>query len=348
MNNNIRIGISHGDINGIGYEVIMKALSDTSLLKGKTIIIYGAPKVAAFYRKMLNLSNINFNQVKSVEEALSKKINIINCVDNNIRVDAGQSTEMAGQASFDALKASVEDLKNNKIDALVTAPINKKNIISDNFQFPGHTEYLAKEFGVDDVVMLLVSDTMKIGVVTGHIPVKEVAKTITKELIIKKLQVLHKSLIEDFNIIKPHIAVLGLNPHSGDEGVIGDEEQKIIIPAIDEAKQKHGIYAFGPYSADGFFGSGNFAKFDAILAMYHDQGLIPFKAMSFEEGVNVTLGLPSIRTSPGHGTAYEIAGQNKASELSFKNALYVAIDIFEKRTQYKELIQNQLKPQKID
>lgn len=348
MSDNIRVGISHGDVNGVSYEVIMKTLADNRILKGKTVIVYGSAKSAAFHRKALNLPNFNFNQIKTADEALPRKANIINCVDNNLRVDVGKSTEAAGKASFEALQAAVQDLKDKKIDVLVTAPINKKNIFSKDFSFPGHTEYLAKEFGANDVVMLLVSESMRIGVVTGHVPLAKVPELITEELILKKLQILNKSLIEDFNIRKPRIAVLGLNPHAGDEGVLGDEEQKIIIPAIDKAKEKHNIYAFGPYSADGFFGAGDYTKFDAVLAMYHDQGLAPFKALSFDDGVNVTVGMPVIRTSPGHGTAYGIAGQDKASESSFRNAFYLAIELFEKRQQYADLVKNKLKPQKID
>lgn len=347
MNKHIRVGITHGDINGISYEVIMKTLSENRILRNKTVIVYGSAKAAAFHRKNLNVTNFNFLQVNNADEAQPNKANIINCTDNNLRVDIGKSTDIAGQASLDALNAAVADLKAGKLDVLVTAPINKKNIASDNFKFPGHTEYLAQNFNADEVVMLLVSDAMRVGLVTGHIPIAKVAQTITEDLIIQKLKILDKALSEDFNIRKPKIAVLGLNPHAGDEGILGNEEQNIIIPAIEKAKSVHNIYAYGPFPSDGFFGSGDFSKFDAVLAMYHDQGLAPFKALAFEEGVNVTVGLPIIRTSPGHGTAYGIAGMDKASDASFRNALYMACELFEKRNANKELYKNKLKSQNI-
>ena len=338
----IRLGITHGDINGIGYEIIFKALSDIRMFDMCTPIVYGSSKVAAYHRKTLNISNFSLNNIKTADEAHPKRANIINCVDDSVRVELGKATKMGGEAAFSALSKAVSDLKENKIDVLVTAPIHKKNIQSENFNFPGHTEYLEAEFGDGNSLMLLVSDVLKVGVVTGHIPLNEVSQSITKEKIVNKLKVLNKSLREDFTIRKPRIAVLGLNPHAGDKGLIGKEEQDIIIPAIEEAKNK-GIMALGPYPADGLFGSNNLSRFDAILAMYHDQGLIPFKTISFSSGVNFTAGLPIVRTSPDHGTAFEIAGQGAADEESFRQAVYYAIDIFRNRKSNKEISKNPLK-----
>ncbi|WP_066628248.1 4-hydroxythreonine-4-phosphate dehydrogenase PdxA [Labilibacter marinus] len=338
----IRLGITHGDINGIGYEIIFKALSDSRMFDFCTPIVYGSSKVAAYHRKTLNISNFSLNNIKQADEAHPKRANIINCADDNIRVELGKATAMGGEAAYAALKQASADLKENKIDVLVTAPIHKKNIQSDDFKFPGHTEYLESEFGTNGSLMLLISDVLKVGVVTGHIPLNKVSESISKEKIVAKLKILNKSLKEDFTIRKPRIAVLGLNPHAGDDGLMGTEEQDIIIPAIEEAKNK-GIMALGPYPADGLFGSNNLSKFDAILAMYHDQGLAPFKTISFSSGVNFTAGLPIIRTSPDHGTAFEIAGQGEADAESFRQAIYSAIDIFKSRDQYKEISKNPLK-----
>ncbi len=336
----IKIGITQGDINGISYEIIINTLSKTHLLNNFTPVIYGSPKVFAYYKKALN-KNIQTNTINSADEIKSKNINIINCNSEDIRVEIGKSTEVAGLASFQALQKASEDLKNNKIDVLVTAPINKKNIQDAGFNFPGHTEYLAKEFGNDEHLMILLNEQIKIGVVTGHIPIKDVSSTITKDLILKKLNVLNDCLKNDFIIRKPKIAILSLNPHCGDNGVIGDEEIEIITPAINEAKES-GILAFGPYPADGFFGAFEFKKFDAVLAMYHDQGLAPFKVIAFEDGVNFTAGLPIVRTSPSHGTAYDIAGENTANTQSFRNALYLAIDIYKNRNAQYQLEKNAL------
>ncbi len=336
----IRIGITHGDINGVSYEIMIKTLNEQRLLNNFTPVIYGSPKVLAYYKKAMN-SNIQTNTINSADEIKAKNINIINCNSEDIRVEIGKSTEMAGLASFQALEKATEDLRNNKIDVLVTAPINKNNIQAAGFNFPGHTEYLATGFGNDEHLMILMNEQIKIGVVTGHIPIKDVASTITKDLILNKLNVLNKSLIEDFLISKPKIAILSLNPHCGDHGVIGDEETDIIIPAIKEAKDS-GILVFGPYPADGFFGAFEFKKFDAVLAMYHDQGLAPFKVIAFDDGVNYTAGLPIVRTSPAHGTAYEIAGKNNASEQSFRNAIYLAIDIYKNRNEQYRLEKNAL------
>lgn len=338
----IRVGITHGDINGIGYEVIMKALNDSRVTEGKTIIVYGSPKAAAFHRKAIELQNFSFNLIKSAHEANPKRPNIIDCCDPEVKVEAGVSTVDAGKASFEALKMAVADLKSGAIDVIVTAPINKKNINEAGFAFPGHTEYLAAEFNAPNHVMVLMNDVMKVGVVAGHVPVSEISSYITKEKIVHKLEVLNASMVADFGIRKPRIAVLALNPHAGDEGLLGTEEQTVIIPAIQEARNK-GIMALGPYAADGFFGSGECAKFDVILGMYHDQALAPFKALAFDNAVNVTLGLPIVRVSPAHGTAYNLVGQNQASELSMVQAIFTACDMFETRSEYQELKATQLK-----
>ena len=342
----IVIGITQGDINGIGYEVILKTLSESRVLDAFVPVIYGSPKVAAFHRKQLDIQGINLNIINSVEELNPKRINIINCSDDEIKVELGRSTEEAGKAAFAALEQATEDLKKGALDAIVTAPINKKNIQSADFHFPGHTEYLEEKFGTGTPsLMLLLNDVMRVAVVTGHIPVAEVSNALTKELITEKLLVFNKALKEDFMIVRPRIAVLGLNPHAGDEGVIGDEEQKTIIPALKEA-EKQGVVCVGPYAADGFFGSGQFSKFDGILAMYHDQGLIPFKTISMDSGVNFTAGLSVIRTSPAHGTAYDLAGKNMASEDSFRQAIYTACDIYQNRMINKEITANPLKVEK--
>lgn len=332
----LKIAITHGDINGISYEVILKTLSDHRLLEICTPIVYGSPKVAGYHRKTLRIGNFSLNVIRNPDEANPKRANIINCVDDNVRVELGKSTKIAGDAAYSALKRATQDLSNKKVDVLVTAPINKLNMQLSGFEFPGHTEYLVNEFKPEDTgLMLMVGENLRIGVVTGHIPVSEIARNISIEAIVSKLHIMNKSLIEDFAIRKPRIAVLALNPHASDKGTIGNEEEKIIIPAIEQAKAEN-IMALGPYPADGFFGSSNFNKFDAILAMYHDQGLIPFKTIEFDAGVNYTAGLPVIRTSPAHGTAYEIAGENKASSNAFRQALYLANDIYRNRHKYKE------------
>jgi len=345
----IIIGISHGDINGIGYEVILKTLAEPKMLETFIPVIYGSSKVAAYHRKNLDIQGLNLNSINSVNEVNPKRVNIINCVNDEIKVELGSSTAEAGKASFDALEKATEDLKDGLIHALVTAPINKKNIQSNDFHFPGHTEYLEKKFGHGTpALMLLVNDVMRVAVVTGHIPVDKVSKELTQQLILEKLTVLNQSLKKDFSIVRPRIAILGLNPHAGDDGVIGDEEKNVIIPAMQEAEKK-GIICAGPYPADGFFGSGNFSKFDAILAMYHDQGLIPFKAISMESGVNFTAGLSVIRTSPAHGTAYDLAGKNQASEESFRQALYMAYDVYKSREFIEDISKNPLKTeQKVE
>lgn len=338
----IKVGITQGDINGIGYEVIIKTLSNPRILEICTPIVYGSSKVASYHRKTLDVPEFNLNLVRSAEFAVHKRANIINVFDKEVKIDIGVSTEIAGQLSLLALEAAVNDLKHNRIDVLVTAPINKKNVQSPSFKFPGHTEYLASKFEAKDHMMLMVSNNIRIGVVTGHVPLKDIPSLITESLILSKIRILNESMNKDFSIRRPRIAILGLNPHAGDNGVLGIEEQNIIIPAVNKAKEE-GIFAFGPFAADGFFGSSSFTHFDAVLAMYHDQGLIPFKSLSFGSGVNYTAGLSIIRTSPAHGTAYELAGKNEASADSFREALYLAIDIYRNRKMHKGLTTNPLK-----
>lgn len=339
----IIIGITHGDINGIGYEVMLKTLADSRMLETFIPVIYGSSKVAAYHRKNLDIQGLNLNIVNSIDEINVKRVNIINCVDEDIKVEIGVSTEDAGKAALVALELATADLKKGALHALVTAPINKKNIQSASFKFPGHTEYLEEKFGSKTpALMMLVNDVMRVAVVTGHIPINSIATELTEKLIVDKLTVLNASLKRDFSIGRPRIAVLGLNPHAGDDGVIGNEEQTIIIPAM-KAAEALGIICVGPYPADGFFGSGNFSKFDAVLAMYHDQGLIAFKTVSMDTGVNYTAGLPVIRTSPDHGTAYDIAGKNLASEESFRQALYLAYDVYQSRVWNDEINANPLK-----
>ncbi len=329
------IGITHGDFNGISYEVIIKALNDKRILELFTPIIYGHSKVLYFHRKTLNFNDFNYKVINDVKHSFHQKINIINVNDDEVRIEHGKSTQEAGSLAFKALELAVDDLKNHKIHAVVTAPINKSNIQSESFDFPGHTEYFTQRLDSKSL-MLMVNDNLRIGVVTGHIPLKNVPEIINESLISEKIEILHQSLIKDFGIEKPKIAILGLNPHAGDHGLIGDEDDHIINPAIIKAK-KHGKLVYGPFSADGFFGSDEYSKYDAILAMYHDQGLIPFKTLAFEGGVNYTAGLPFVRTSPAHGTAYEKAGKNIASPIAMRQAIYLALDIYRKRKTYYEM-----------
>ena len=334
INNKLVVGITQGDGNGIGYEVIIKALSDARILDSFTPVVYCSSKIFGFYRKQLhNIEQLDTYVINSAKDAKFKKINIVNCLPDNIFVEPGQSTPESAKAAMRALECAVADIKAGAIDVLVTAPINKRAMVNEGFGYTGHTEYLEKEFGVDDVTMVMCSDRLKIGVVTGHIPLKKVAESLTKEKILSKLRLMKASLQRDFGIIEPKIAVLGLNPHCGDGGLLGDEEQNIILPAVMEAVNE-GILAFGPYSPDGFFGMGNYSRFDATLAMYHDQGLAPFKALSFESGVNFTAGLPIVRTSPDHGTAYEMAGRDEADPHSMMCSIYSAIDIYRNREKY--------------
>jgi 4-hydroxythreonine-4-phosphate dehydrogenase len=344
----IKVGITQGDINGIGYEVIIKTLCENQILDICTPVIYGSPKVAAFHRKLLDIQSFNVNVIANASEIHSKRINIINCSDDEIKVEIAQPSEAAGEAAFASLEAAVKDLKDGAIDVLVTAPINRKSIDSEKFNFPGHTEYLEQVFGSKgDALMLMVNQTMRIAILTGHAALAKVPSLITEELIIKKATALSKILLQDFGIRKPRIAVLGLNPHAGENGLLGNEEKDIIIPALKKLDEK-GIICVGPLAADSFFGSGHFTRFDGVLAMYHDQGMTPFKAISMNMGINYTASLPVIRTAPIHGTEYEIAGQNIASEESFRQALYLACDIYHSRKQYDEMSSNPLKKQDVD
>lgn len=346
MSDKLKVGISIGDVNGIGLEVIIKTLIDNRILDYCTPIVYGHTKVASFHRKTLAASDFNFHVISNSTQANAKKANIINCWEEDVKIELGAATPTGGKYAFISLERAMADLLAGDIDALVTAPINKHNIQSDEFQFAGHTEYIQAKTGSADSLMFLVSEDIRVGVVTGHIPVKEIPDKITKEKILSKLSLMNESLKKDFWIQKPKIAVLGLNPHAGDNGIIGNEELETIIPAIEDANSQ-GIFAFGPYAADGFFANKSYLKFDAILAMYHDQGLIPFKQIAFHNGVNFTAGLPVVRTSPDHGTGYDIAGKNLASESSFREALFAAINIVERRREFAELKSNPLKTTKF-
>lgn len=345
-NNTIKVGITHGDFNGIGYEVILKMLDDPRMLELCTPVIYGSAKIAAFYRKGIELQQPQqLCQIADAADAKAGSCNIVNVIGEEARIEPGRSTDEAGKAAFAALERAVADLREGKIDALVTAPINKHNIQSELFHFPGHTEYLeASAADGSKALMILCNESVRVALVTTHLPVAKVAGAVTKEAVLEKLRLFDRSLTEDFGVHKPRIAVLALNPHSGDNGLIGSEEQQTIIPAIEQA-QKEKIHAFGPYAADGFFGSGLFKRFDGVLAMYHDQGLAPFKAIAMDDGVNFTAGLPWVRTSPDHGTGYDIAGQDKASEASIRSALYMALDVLRNRRNHAEATANPLKPQ---
>lgn len=322
------LGISIGDINGIGVEVTLRALADSRVYKSFTPLIYGHGKVITFYRKLMSLEEFNFSQIRSLNEIQHRKINVINVMEESPEVIPGVETSDAAKMALEALKAAVNDLKEGKIQGLVTAPLNKNNLNSEDFHFIGHTEFITDAVGSKESLMMMVDDSFRIAMVTGHLPLAKVAETITKERIQKKANIFLKSLQEDFGINKPKIAILGLNPHAGEDGLLGEEEEKIIKPAIKELKDQN-KYVFGPYPADGFFGMMHQQKFDGVLAMYHDQGLIPFKSMAFSSGVNFTAGLPVIRTSPDHGTAYNIAGKNIADEGSMRAALLLASDIIQ-------------------
>jgi 4-hydroxythreonine-4-phosphate dehydrogenase len=326
-------------------EVILKGLGLRKAGSAHRLILYGSAKVAAYHKNIITEENIHFFNINKPEDAEPGRLNVINCWQDNVNITLGKATDVGGQCAFQALERAVSDFKNGSIDALVTAPINKKAMQLANFPFIGHTEYITNEMGSKESLMLMVGDNLRIGVVTNHLPVKEVAAAITKEKVLRKIQVMHETLRVDFGIDRPTIAVMGLNPHAGDEGAIGKEDDAIIRPAIEEAKQK-GMLVFGPYPADGFFGSGQFNKFDGILAMYHDQGLVPFKVLSFGDGVNYTAGLPSVRTSPDHGTAYDIAGKGEADPSSFLKALFLAVDIVRNRNEYLEMRSNSIERRK--
>ena len=342
---NIRVGVTIGDFNGVGMEVIIKTFLDVRILENITPIVYGSAQIASFYRKELEINNFSFNKISNTSEAQENKVNLIHLWEEEIAVEMGKSTDAAGRYAFKSLEAAAEDLAAGKIDILVTAPINKKNIQSDKFNFPGHTEYLTTYSNADDSLMLMVLDRLRVGTITNHIPLKDVSEMLTKDLIFRKIEILQSSLEKDFGIKKPKIAVLGLNPHAGEDGMLGNEEKEVIFPAI-EGMQEKGVLVYGPYPSDGFFGSSNFKNFDGILAIYHDQGLTPFKTLVAGAGVNFTAGLPIVRTSPDHGTAYDIAGKGIASEESFRNAVFTAVDIYNNRKVYQEINSNPLTSQK--
>lgn len=338
--NKIIIGISQGDINGIGLEVILKTLIEPGIAEICTPVLFSSQKTVSYYRKVLGLEEFNFNPIRDLSQINHKKANVFVCYEEEVNIEMGKETETGGKYAYLSLERATQALLDKQIDALVTAPINKHNIQSEEFKFVGHTEYLGSKLQGEPLMILCNENGLRVALVTGHIPISEVASKISVEAVSKKIITLCDSLVKDFGIRKPKIAVLGLNPHAGDNGVIGPEDKEIIIKAIEQVKLNALVY--GPYSADGFFGSGAHEKFDAVLAMYHDQGLIPFKTLSFNEGVNYTAGLSAIRTSPDHGTAYEIAGKNTANEQSFKKAIYTAIDIYRSRKLFAEVTENPL------
>ena len=343
-NRKIRVGITHGDINGVGYEVILKTFSDPTMLELCTPVVYGSPKVAAYHRKAMEIQT-SFSIVNSAEEVQDGRVNVVNCIEEELKVELTKPTSEAGKTALAALERALADYREGLFDVLVTAPINKHTIQSDAFHFPGHTEYIEERVGEGQkALMILLKGDFRVALVTGHVPVRDIAGELTKELIMEKMEIFHRSLKKDFGIDNPRIAVFSLNPHAGDNGLLGTEEQEVIIPAMKEMIAR-GVQCFGPYPADGFMGSGNYTHFDGILAMYHDQGLAPFKALAMDEGVNFTAGLPIVRTSPAHGTAYDIAGKGIASEDSFRQAVYVAMDVFRNRAWEREISARPLRKQ---
>lgn len=327
------IGISCGDLNGIGIELIIKTFADSRIVEECTPVIFASNKAINFYKKNLQELTLNFQNLKDIARPYPKQVNVFNCWEEEVNIAPGQLTDVGGKYAVKSLNAAVDALKAGHIKALVTAPIHKKNIQSQDFNFSGHTPYLKQAFGADEVLMLMCAENMRVGLLSEHVPLKDAAALVTRPAILKKLMILKESLQKDFGIDKPRIAVLGLNPHAGDEGLIGKEEEEHIKPALKEARQNN-ILAFGPYSADAFFARGSHEKFDAVLAMYHDQGLIPFKSLANGEGTNFTAGLSVVRTSPDHGTAFDIAGKNKADEASFRHSIFFAIDVIKQREEY--------------
>lgn len=338
----IKVGISLGDINGIGPEVVIKALMDNRILQGCTPIVYASTKTLNTVRKTIHGEEMFFNTCKDATEAKTKKINVVQVWEDEPEIEFGKANETGGKYAFLSLEAATKDLASNKIDVLVTAPISKETIAKAGFQFPGHTEYLADLSGQKEALMMMVAENLRVALVTSHIPLSDVSKSLTREGILHKIEVLNQSLQKDFGIQRPRIAVLGFNPHAGENGKMGEEETETITPAINMAKGKD-LIVNGPFPADGFFGSPALKQYDAVLAMYHDQGLTPFKALAFDEGVNFTAGLPIVRTSPDHGTAFDIAGQDKASAQSMRSAIYLAMDIYRKQKWLKEINLNPLK-----
>lgn len=338
----IKLGISIGDLNGIGSEIVLKTFDDSRMLDFCTPIIFASSKIINFLKKKYNL-DIHYQGIDDPSKAIDGKINVMNVWKENVNINFGEEDPKVGEYAFKSLEAATKALKEDKIDVLVTAPINKSTIQSDKFNFPGHTDYLAKELKGESL-MFMITDNLKVGLLTDHVALKDIASVITPELIEKKISIIQQTLKQDFRVEKPKIAVLGINPHSGDHGVIGKEDEEVLKPTIQKIRDK-GDLVFGPYSADSFFGSKNYKNFDAVVASYHDQGLIPFKTLSFGRGVNFTAGLSKVRTSPDHGTAFEIAGKNEANINSFKEAVFKAIEIFKAREEYKELTENPLKKQ---
>ncbi len=337
----MRIGITSGDINGVGPEVILKAISGNDALQRHTIIIYGSGKVMAYHKNIVKDLDVQFSNLSTASQASNGKVSVVNCWNEDIQITLGKPTAEAGQFAHVSLDRAVNDLKDGHIDVLVTAPINKSTMDEQSFPFAGHTEYLAHNLNAKNSLMTMVSDELRIALVTNHEPIMKIPQLLTKELIMRKINVFYHSLKRDFGKEKPTMAILGLNPHAGDDGKIGQEEQELIRPIIIELKKK-GVLLFGPYAADGFFGSGTYSKFDGILAMYHDQGLIPFKTLSFGSGVNYTAGMDYVRTSPDHGTGYDIAGQNQADPSSMRTAIFSAIDIYNNRQLEIEMKENRL------
>ncbi len=325
------IGITIGDMNGIGPEVIIKTVENNKILSFANLVIYGHGKVFSHYKNLLNIERFSFHQAQSIKDIRYNKLNVINCWNEDFEIKVGKETVEAGKFALAALVRATEDLKSGALQGVVTAPISKNNIQADDFKFPGHTEYFTAAFEAKDSLMFLCNENLKIGVATGHIPLAEVSDMLTKEVLSRKITLMLKSLKKDFGKGKPRVAVLGLNPHAGEEGLLGSEEQELITPTITEFKDK-GELVFGPYPADGFFGNASYTQFDGVLAMYHDQGLIPFKTIAFEDGVNFTAGLSIVRTSPDHGTAFNIAGKNLANEQSMRSAIYMAIDVIRNRS----------------
>ena len=337
----VKVGISIGDVNGISPEVIMKALSDNRIMMDCTPIIYASSKVFSYHKKLIKFNDFNYTSCKSAEEAKEKKVNIVNIWEKELKIELGKATTEGGQYAFESLEKATQDLASGKIDVLVTAPINKEAMGKSGFKFPGHTEYLADMAGQSDALMLMVAGDLRVGLVTSHIPIKDVSDSISTESVHQKIVAFNQALQKDFGIQRPKIAVLGLNPHAGENGKMGSEENESIHPAIEKAKNEN-VLAYGPFPADGFFGSSARSGYDGILSMYHDQGLSAFKALSFDEGVNFTAGLPIVRTSPDHGTAYDIVGKNQASGASMRNAIYLAIDVFRNHIEEKEANANPL------
>lgn len=343
-NNKIRVGITHGDLNGIGYEVILKIFSDPAMTELCTPILYGSPKALTYHRKALEI-NANYQVVNNPDELVEDKLNVVACMEDEVKIEYGKPSAESGRAALLALERALNDYREGLIDVLVTAPINKHSIQGDEFHFPGHTEYIEERVGDgNEALMILMSDTLRVALVTTHMPLKDIAQAITRETIEHKVRIFHKTLKRDFGCSNPRIAVLALNPHAGDDGLLGTEEKDIIAPAI-AAMEAEGVLCFGPFAADGFFGSRAYEHYDGVLAMYHDQGLAPFKALAMSDGVNFTAGLPLVRTSPVHGTAYDIAGQGVADPSSLRQAIYTAIDVIRNRRRYDENHANPLRKQ---